>query len=70
MPRPILDVGEATRLILMKVHVTSIDPPGPDDGQGLPVVSFRGISRSLEDSWDENANTDLRGMIRMRGVSF
>ncbi|KAI1102171.1 hypothetical protein F4804DRAFT_343440 [Jackrogersella minutella] len=62
MPRPIIDVGEATRLILMKIRVTRIEPPGPYDGQELPVVHFEGISRSLDDSYDENANSDLRGM--------
>ncbi|KAI0386036.1 hypothetical protein F5Y04DRAFT_162127 [Hypomontagnella monticulosa] len=60
--RPAIDVGEATRLILMKLHVTGIEPPGPNDGQELPVVHFEGISRSLDDSYDENANSDLRGM--------
>lgn len=62
VPREPIDVGEATRLILMKVRVTSIEPPGPDDGQALPVCHFEGISRSLDDSYDENANSDLRGM--------
>ncbi|OTA69559.1 hypothetical protein K449DRAFT_384523 [Hypoxylon sp. EC38] len=62
VPRPAIDVGEATRLILMKIRVTRIEPPGPNDGQGLPVVHFEGISRSLDDSYDENANSDLRGM--------
>lgn len=61
MPRPALDVGEATRLIIMKVHVTEIEPPGEQDGQGLPVVQFEGISRALDGSWDDNANSDLRG---------
>ncbi|KAI1207948.1 uncharacterized protein F4807DRAFT_160003 [Annulohypoxylon truncatum] len=61
-PRPPIDVGEATRLILMKIRVTRIEAPGPDDGQELPVVHFEGISRSLDDSYDENANSDLRGM--------
>ncbi|KAI1447628.1 hypothetical protein F5Y02DRAFT_349218 [Annulohypoxylon stygium] len=62
VPRPAIDVGEATRLILMKIRVTRIEAPGPDDGQELPVVHFEGISRSLDDSYDENANSDLRGM--------
>ncbi|KAI1381916.1 hypothetical protein F4677DRAFT_9300 [Hypoxylon crocopeplum] len=62
VPRPAIDVGEATRLILMKIRVTRVEAPGPDDGQDLPVVHFEGISRSLDDSYDENANSDLRGM--------
>lgn len=61
-PRPPLNVGEATRLIVMRTRVTSIEAPGPDDGQDLPVVHFRGESRSLEDSWDDNGNSDLRGL--------
>ncbi|KAJ4270280.1 hypothetical protein NW762_001956 [Fusarium torreyae] len=64
-PRPALDVGEATRLIMLKIHVTSIEPPGPDDGQDLPVVHFRGVSRSLDDSFDDNANSDIRGIARL-----
>ncbi|XXG94263.1 hypothetical protein Hte_000517 [Hypoxylon texense] len=65
VPRAPIDYGEATRLILMKVRVTRIEPPGPDDGQELPVVHFEGISRSLDDSYDENANSDLRGSVRL-----
>jgi hypothetical protein len=61
VPRPVLDVGEATRLIIMRIKVTSVEPPGEDDGQDLPVVHFKGVSRSLDDSWDDNANSDLRG---------
>ncbi|PNY28769.1 Uncharacterized protein TCAP_01314 [Tolypocladium capitatum] len=60
-PRPALNVGEATRLILMRNYVTAVEPPGPDDGQALPVVHFRGVSRSLDDSWDNNASSGLRG---------
>lgn len=45
----------------MKIHVTRIEPPGPDDGQELPVVYFEGESRSLDDPFDANANSDLRG---------
>ncbi|KAI1415764.1 hypothetical protein F5Y13DRAFT_155252 [Hypoxylon sp. FL1857] len=65
IPRPAINVGEATRLILMKIRVTRIEPPGPDDGQDLPVVHFEGISRSLDESYDENANSDLRGSVRL-----
>ncbi|KAI5866779.1 hypothetical protein GGS23DRAFT_552043 [Durotheca rogersii] len=65
IPRPAIDVGEATRLILMKLRVTKIEPPGPEDGQALPVVFFEGISRSLDNSFDENANSDLRGSVRL-----
>jgi hypothetical protein len=60
-PRPPLNVGEATRLIIMKIRVTSIEPPGPDDGQELPVVHFEGESQSIDNSMDANANSELRG---------
>jgi hypothetical protein len=60
-PRPPLNVGEATRLIIMKLHVTSIEPPGPDDGQALPVVHFAGESRAIDNSFDDNANSGIRG---------
>lgn len=63
--RPPLDVGEAARMIVMNLHVTSIEPPGPDDGQGLPVVHFKGISRSLDDDWDDDGNSSLRGIISL-----
>ncbi|TIC99359.1 hypothetical protein CH35J_005550 [Colletotrichum higginsianum] len=67
VPRPPLDVGEATRIIVMKVHVTDVQPPGEDDGKELPVVHFYGVSRSVDDSWDENANSNLqvKGTVRL-----
>lgn len=68
VPRRAIDYGEATRLILMKVHVTKVEPPEPEDGQELPVVHFKGVSRSLDDSWDENANSDLRGRVGIKGA--
>lgn len=46
---------------MMRINVTSIEKPGPEDGQDLPVVHFRGVSRSLDDSFDNNANSDIRG---------
>lgn len=68
VPRRAIEVGEATRLILMKIRVTSIEPPGPEDGQALPVVQFKGVSRGLDHSYDTNANSDLRGMIKLKGA--
>ncbi|KAK1466040.1 F-box domain-containing protein [Colletotrichum melonis] len=68
VPRPPLDVGEATRIILMKMYVVDVQPPGEDDGKELPVVHFHGLSRSVDDSWDENAHSQLRateGTVRM-----
>ncbi|KAF7543558.1 hypothetical protein G7Z17_g10638 [Cylindrodendrum hubeiense] len=61
-PRPALDVGEATRILQMNIHVVKIEPPGPNDGQDLPVVHFRGVTRSLDDSFDDNANSQMRGL--------
>ncbi|RDA86120.1 hypothetical protein CP532_1147 [Ophiocordyceps camponoti-leonardi (nom. inval.)] len=60
VPRPPLNVGEATRLIVMRIQLTAVEAPGPEDGQSLPVVRFKGVSRSLDDSWDDNANSDIR----------
>lgn len=65
----------AIRLIRIKLQVTRIDPPGSGDedeeddgmdwsnfqGERLPVVHFRGTSRSLHASWDPNANSRIRG---------
>ncbi|KAI0191729.1 hypothetical protein EV127DRAFT_427690 [Xylaria flabelliformis] len=65
VPRPSINVGQATRLILMRIFVTSVEKPGPEDGQDLPVVHFKGVSRSLDQSFDENADSDLRGSVRL-----
>ncbi|KAH7150044.1 hypothetical protein B0J13DRAFT_620381 [Dactylonectria estremocensis] len=64
-PRPALDVGEATRLLQMQLHIDKIEPPGPNDGQDLPVVHFRGVTRSLDDSFDGGGNSDMRGTVRL-----
>ncbi|ATY60361.1 F-box domain-containing [Cordyceps militaris] len=65
LPRPGISVGEATRLIILKLHVTRIEPPGPDDGQELPVVHFTGDSRLLDDGLDANASSELKGTVRL-----
>lgn len=52
---------EATRLITLKLRVIKVEPPGEDDGQALPVVTFTGTSRSVHASWDPNANSKIRG---------
>ncbi|KAK4494619.1 hypothetical protein PRZ48_013975 [Zasmidium cellare] len=75
-----IDTEEAIRLIRIKLQVTRIDPPGSGDegeeedgdgmdwrnftGERLPVVRFRGTSRSLHASWDPNANSRIRGTVR------
>lgn len=33
-------------------------------GERLPVVHFKGTSRSLHASWDPNANSKIRGIVR------
>ncbi|KAI0878976.1 hypothetical protein GGS24DRAFT_316516 [Hypoxylon argillaceum] len=65
IPRRSINVGQATRLILMRIFVTAVEKPGPEDGQDLPVVHFKGVSRSLDQSFDENADSDLRGSVRL-----
>ncbi|KAK4666832.1 hypothetical protein QC763_303740 [Podospora pseudopauciseta] len=66
-PREPLNTGEAVRLILMKVHATKIEPADPEAGdhEGWPVVHFEGQSRALDWSWDGNADSELRGTVRM-----
>lgn len=61
IPRPPLETTEVTRMIVMDLKVTKIEPPGEDDGQDYPVVHFRGTSRSLESNYDVNANSNIRG---------
>ncbi|PPJ56550.1 hypothetical protein CBER1_03947 [Cercospora berteroae] len=34
------------------------------EGEKLPIVHFRGTSRSLHASWDPNANSRIRGTVR------
>ncbi|KAF6220811.1 hypothetical protein HO133_002491 [Letharia lupina] len=60
-----IDTEEATRLITMKIHVTKIQAPGEDDGQQLPVVHFQGKSSSIRPSWDPNANSKIKGTVRL-----
>ncbi|UKZ73830.1 hypothetical protein TrVFT333_001483 [Trichoderma virens FT-333] len=64
-PLHTLDVGEATRLIIMRIHVTKIEQAGPDSefSSDLPIVHYEGVSRPLDDSWDDNASSDLRGTV-------
>ncbi|KAF1983514.1 hypothetical protein K402DRAFT_338324 [Aulographum hederae CBS 113979] len=56
---------EAIRLINLQIRVTNLTPPGPNDGQDLPIAHVRGESRSLHTSWDPNANSQIRGTVRM-----
>ncbi|TAQ89831.1 hypothetical protein B7494_g1845 [Chlorociboria aeruginascens] len=63
-PRPPINTTEALRLIVMRLKTTRIEEPGEDDGQEYPVVHFEGDSRSLNSTWDPNANSRIRGTVR------
>ncbi|KAI1177451.1 hypothetical protein F4777DRAFT_577012 [Nemania sp. FL0916] len=65
VPRPAINVGQATRLILMRIFVTSVEDPGPEDGQALKVVHFKGVSRSFDHGFNDNADSDIRGSVRL-----
>lgn len=65
--RPPIDIQEAIRLITLKIRVCAVGPPDEDAGDhpDFPVVSFKGSSRSMHTSWDPNANSRIRGTVRM-----
>ncbi|KAK3398632.1 hypothetical protein B0T20DRAFT_214038 [Sordaria brevicollis] len=72
MPRPPLDVGEATKLLMMKINVTRITYPPPGSGfpeikgKIWPIVHWRGYARSFDGSPGEARLTwGLRGVVRM-----
>lgn len=70
VPRPVIDTIEATRLIIMKIHVTKITDPDPEEGDGDgPVVHFRGFSKSMDSGWDNNADSELRGNVPLYGAN-
>ncbi|KAK4692459.1 hypothetical protein P7C71_g4749, partial [Lecanoromycetidae sp. Uapishka_2] len=64
-PRRPIDVHEAIRLIEMKIQVTKIEAPGEEDGQSLPVVHFKGTSSATRPHWDPNANSKIKGTVRL-----
>lgn len=64
-PRPPLDTDEDTRLIIMKLKSYKVEAPEENDGQALPVVHFRGTSHSTHAHWDPNANSKIRGTVRL-----
>jgi hypothetical protein len=64
-PRPEIITTEAIRTIQMEIQATRLVKPDEGDGQDLPVVEFEGVSRSLYDSWDPNANSSIRGTVRL-----
>lgn len=72
-PRPPIDTEEGIINLEESLRVTRIEPPGSDDeddldwgrfrGERLPIVHFRGTSRSLQ-GWDPNAQSRIRGTVR------
>ncbi|KAL8786641.1 MAG: hypothetical protein Q9213_002670 [Squamulea squamosa] len=64
-PRPPIGTEEAIRFIIVKLQVTKIEKPGENDGQGLPVVHFKGSSNSALPPVDYNANSKIRGTVRL-----
>ncbi|KAH6635554.1 hypothetical protein B0J18DRAFT_419107 [Chaetomium sp. MPI-SDFR-AT-0129] len=65
VPRAPLDAGQATRLILMRIRVSKVEPPGPGDHPDHPVTYFTGFSRALDGTWDDNADATICGTVRM-----
>ncbi|KAL8716983.1 MAG: hypothetical protein Q9225_005733 [Loekoesia sp. 1 TL-2023] len=63
--RPPIDTEEAIRFIVVKLHATSIEQPGEDDGKELPIVHFKGTSSSALPPVDPNANSKIRGTVRL-----
>jgi hypothetical protein len=64
-PRDPIQAEEAIRHITMDIKVTDVKPAGRFDNPALPVVHFSGKSRSVEASWDPNANSGIRGSVRL-----
>lgn len=60
-PRHPLENEEAFRLIIMKLEITKIEPPGEDEGKGLPVVWFKGTSAAVRPPWDPNTVSKIKG---------
>jgi hypothetical protein len=49
----------------MELRAVRTEAPGPDDGQELPVVYFEGTAKSMHTQWDPNANSRVRGSVRL-----
>lgn len=49
----------------MEIYATEVCPPEAGDHQDFPMVMFEGVSRSLHDRGDPNANSEIKGMVRM-----
>ncbi|KAH8654426.1 hypothetical protein BGZ60DRAFT_532799 [Tricladium varicosporioides] len=64
-PRHPLSTTEAIRLLVMELEFDRIEGPGEDDRQDMPVVWFKGISRSVHTPHDPNANANIRGCVKV-----
>jgi hypothetical protein len=64
-PREPLTTEEAIRHIMMDLQVTEVTRGDEFDNHDLPVVHFTGRSKSVEVSWDPNANSKIRGSVRL-----
>ncbi|KAL5114315.1 hypothetical protein ACEQ8H_007790 [Pleosporales sp. CAS-2024a] len=64
-PRDALVTDEAIRHIMMNLQLTRVEPPGRFDNQDLPVVYFTGKSKAVDAVWDPNANSRIRGSVRL-----
>ena len=60
-PRHPLENEEAFRLIVMRLEITKIEPPGEEEGQGFPIVWFKGTSAAVRPPWDPNTVSKIRG---------
>lgn len=49
----------------MNLQVTDVTAPGPFEDPSMPIVHFRGKSKSVDAQWDPNANSGIRGTVRM-----
>ncbi|KAF2117108.1 hypothetical protein BDV96DRAFT_571564 [Lophiotrema nucula] len=64
-PRDPINTDEAIRHIHMRLQVTSVESAGPFDNLDLPVTHFTGRSRSVDAAWDPNANSRIRGTVKL-----
>ncbi|KAI4638562.1 hypothetical protein J4E93_009862 [Alternaria ventricosa] len=64
-PRDALNTDEAIRHIIMDLRITDVTAPGPFDNSKLPIVHFRGKSKSVDAHWDPNANSGIRGTVSL-----
>ncbi|KAL1389877.1 hypothetical protein HDK64DRAFT_268663 [Phyllosticta capitalensis] len=64
MPRPPLQKSQATRFIVVRLHVTRIEPITRDGEQQLPKVYFEGDSRSYEHGTVQDGQSTIKGHVR------